>query len=234
VSAVSYPRLIKRVRAVLIDSVVVPIAAVVSLMVGYAAGITELWARVVLVAVPILIMEPGLVAWTGGTIGHHLVGVKVLKADGIHRLNFFAATLRAIVKFILGWFSLIFVLTTARHQAIHDLVVNSIVVHSDVSGLPSYEVLPERQVESNQYTYPAKWRRVLFIVMYWALCTIALIVFLALLSSENCSRFNRCTTSEVLASIVIQVVWLLTTGGLIVLGWSGRLPGAKRSAKMST
>src|SRR5262249_32850102 len=140
-------RLIKRVRAVLIDSLVVPLATVASFAAGYTLGVTETWARALLVVIPILVLEPGLVAWTRGTIGHHIVGIQVTKSDGVTRLNFFAAAIRAAVKFVLGWFSFIFVLTTSRHQAIHDLAVASVVTHRNVKDLPDFEVLSERNVE---------------------------------------------------------------------------------------
>src|SRR5215831_14768535 len=158
---VFYPRLIKRVRAVLVDSVVVPLAAVASFAAGYAAGISETWARVLLVAVPVLLLEPGLVAWTRGTIGHHVMGIRVTQADGMTRLNFIAATVRAAIKFVLGWFSFIFVLTTSRHQAIHDLVVGSVVTHKDASELPSFDVLQERRIEEDKFAYPPRWKRAL-------------------------------------------------------------------------
>lgn len=231
-NTVFYPRLIKRVRAVLIDSVVVPIIAVAVLVIGHTAGITDLWGMGILATVAVLIMEPGLVALTGGTVGHHMVGIRVARADGAGKLDFLTATLRAIVKFVLGWLSFIFVLTTTKHQAIHDLAVNSIVVHKSVYQLPSYEVLSERRVESSQFVYPAKWKRVLLTVLYWLAISVASIAVMALLSSEDCSRLNRCATSDLIAAQAIDLVWLLSTGALIVLGWNGRLPGARRRAKV--
>ncbi len=229
-NAVSYPRLIKRVRAVLIDSVVVPVVTVAVVILGTLAGVTDIWGRGALVVASILFLEPGLVALTGGTVGHHLVGIRVEKVEGTGNLNFFVATLRAIVKFVLGWLSFIFVLTTKKHQAIHDLVAHSVVVHRNVLGLPSYEILSERQVESEQFVYPAKWKRVLIVLLYWILVTIVVIFVLRLLSSDQCIRFDRCTTLDALASLVFNLVWLLSTGALVVLGWRGQLPGAKRRA----
>jgi len=231
-SALRYPRLIKRVRAVLIDSVVVPLAAVASFAAGYGLGVTETWARALFVAIPILALEPGLVAWTRGTIGHHIVGIQVTKSDGVSKLNFFVASIRTAVKFILGWFSFIFVLTTSRHQAIHDLVVASVVTHRDVRDLPDFEVLSERHVESEGFVYPPRWRRALIVVGYCLLITVVLGVVVALGMSESCSMSNRCTKADSLLSLTIEIVWLLGFGAAIVLGWSGRLPGARRKAKI--
>jgi len=226
-----YPRLIKRVRAVLIDSVVVPLAAVASFAAGYALGVTETWARVLLVAVPVLLLEPGLVAWTGGTIGHHVVGIRVTRTNGVSKLNFIAATIRAVIKFVFGWFSFIFVLTTSKHQAIHDFVVGSVVTHRDVSKLPSFEVLQERRIEEQGFVYPSRWKRASIVVLYGLFTSIVLVAAVALLLSESCAASRRCTRLDSLLSLVIELAWLLSTGAIIVLGWSGRLPGARRKAK---
>jgi uncharacterized RDD family membrane protein YckC len=230
-STVFYPRLIKRVRAVLVDSVVVPLAAVASFATGYAAGITETWARVLLVAVPVLLLEPGLVALTRGTVGHHVMGIRVTQADGVTRLNLIAATVRAAIKFGLGWFSFIFVLTTSRHQAIHDLVVGSVVTHRDASNLPGFEVLQERRVEADEFEYPPRWRRVSMIVLYCFSVCVVLVLAVGLLMSETCAMSNRCTSFEALLSLVVEILLLVSFGAVIVLGWSGRLPGARRRAK---
>jgi uncharacterized RDD family membrane protein YckC len=227
-AAVLYPRLIKRVRAVLIDSLIVPTAAVTSLAIGYAAGVNDVWGRILLFTAPILLLEPGLVSWTRGTVGHHIVGVQVTKTDGVSRLGFVAATVRAIVKFVLGWFSLIFVLTTEKHQAIHDLAAGSIVTHRDASRLPAYEVLPERRVESPQFAYPSRTRRTFFIVVYCFALFSVVGITAALLVSDDCADRRICGAAEALVHVALNIGLLVSTGALIVLGWNGRLPGARR------
>jgi uncharacterized RDD family membrane protein YckC len=233
VASIYYPRLIKRVRAVLIDSVVVPAAAVASLGIGYGLGITDFATRALLVAAPIFVLEPGLVTVTGGTLGHHLVGIRVRKKDGSGNLNIFAATLRAIIKFLLGWLSFVFVFTTARHQAIHDLVSGSVVVHRSTAGLPQHDILAERRIESDAFVYPTRWKRALIAVLYWVLMTVLLFVALGILVSEGCTAPNRCTAYELVAILAIEIGWLVATGVIAVLGWTGRLPGAKRRTKVA-
>jgi uncharacterized RDD family membrane protein YckC len=227
-AAMAYPRLIKRVRAVLIDSVVVPLAAVASVAVGYAFGITGIWERVLLFVIPVLLLEPGLVAWTRGTVGHHVVGLQVTRTDGTTKLDFFTATVRAAVKFVLGWFSLIFVLTTEKHQAIHDLLARSIVTYRDASDQPGYDVLAERRIEAAEFVYPSRMRRTLLVILYWIPLTLLIFVAAGLALSGACALRNVCSTAEALLSIATDVIWIVATGALLVLGWNGRLPGARR------
>ena len=135
---VFYPRQIRRVRAILCDSVLLPIIVFGTLIIGDASGVSHLYGKVALALVPIFILEPGLVAFTGGTIGHHLFKIRVAKTSGYGNINIVAATVRFVVKMLLGWLSLIFVLTTRKHQAGHDLLARSVVIHANPSALTFY------------------------------------------------------------------------------------------------
>lgn len=132
---VAYPRLIKRIRAALIDSVLIPLAFFAGLVLIGVSGISHPLAKLVLAMMPILVLEPGLVAFTGGTVGHHLVGVRVMQAGGTGNIGILAAALRFVVKLLLGGLSFVFILTTRRHQAVHDLVAGSRVVLKDAACL---------------------------------------------------------------------------------------------------
>ena len=215
----------------LIDSVVVPVLAVATLIMGNALGVTEFFGRVLLIAVPVFILEPGLVAFTGGTIGHHLVGLRVRRLSGAGNINLFAATIRTIVKFVLGWLSFIFVLTTERHQAIHDLAARSIVVHRDTAGLPQYDVLSARKVETEGFIYPSGWRRGLVALAYWTLMTVVLSTAVGVWIAVVCDRRVSCHSYERTAGMIFDMIWLIATGAIVVFGWYGRLPGAKRRVK---
>lgn len=74
--SVFYPRLIRRVRAILVDSIILPVVMFGFVMVGSAAGVSDGYAKFALLIVPIFVLEPAMVAVTGGTIGHHLLGVR--------------------------------------------------------------------------------------------------------------------------------------------------------------
>lgn len=219
-TTVAYPRLIKRVRAVLVDSILLPVTVFAVLLLGDAVGVSGAGGKALLIAIPIFILEPGLVALTGGTVGHHLFRIRVVKRDGSSNINVFAAILRFVVKLVLGWLSFIFVLTTAKHQAVHDLLAGSIVVHKDPAGLPEHEVLSERKQETDAYRYPAVWRRVVVIFAYWVLVTIVLGSGSYALSTAECLKGHSCTATDHLLNVALNIGALVGLGWVTVRGWS--------------
>lgn len=225
---VFYPRLIRRVRAVLIDSVLLLFTIFGTLILGDAIGVSHVYGKVALVLVPIFVLEPGLVAVTGGTIGHHLLKIRVATIDGQRNISFIAATIRFIAKLLLGWLSFIFVLTTKKHQAVHDLLARSVVIHKDSNTLPAHEMLVERTPDSTEYVYPAAWRRVLVICCYWVLATVALSIFNNIVTSDQCIEGHRCATWEYLALLALEIAWLVSVGVATVRGWNGQLYGCRR------
>ncbi|MGQ2966537.1 RDD family protein [Methylophilus sp.] len=232
-ATITYPRLIKRVRAVLIDWVLTIVAIVISLWVGNAIGVSSAIAKLMLIVLPILILDPVLVTVTGGSIGHHVMGIRVTRMDGVSRINIVAATARFIVKTLFGWFSFFFVLTTTKHQAIHDLVAYSIVINKNPAGLASYDVLTERLAKNDPYTYPAVWRRLLIIAAYGFLYGFILSVCSAIFISETCVQYQHCSASETITSFTLSILLLLGIGWITVRGWRGRLYGGRRRPRTS-
>ena len=223
-----YPRLIKRVRAVLIDSVLVPVSIFATLIVGDALGVTQSFAKVMLFAIPVFVLEPVLVAFTGGTIGHHMMKIRITRLGGEGNINILAASVRFVIKVLLGWLSFIFVLTTKKHQAVHDLIARSLVVHKDTIGLPAYDVLSERESDTERYIYPSAWRRITVVIAYCVLVYISISVLVLVVSSAECLGSNRCSTADAVAEIALSIIWLVTTGWIVVRGWNGRLFGCRR------
>lgn len=229
--ALAYPRLVKRVRAVLIDTLLLPVAAIATAMLGSAAGVTHPYAKLMLLVGPVLLLEPCLVAYTGGTMGHHVMRLRVMRADGVRRLSLAAATLRFAVKLFLGWLSFVFVLATAKHQALHDLLARSIVIHRDPAGLPAYDVLAERSDDAD-YLYPPAWRRLLVIALYALLASAAYLG--ALVASAHgatlgaCIMRGHCTILAQLLLAALRVLWFASLCWIAVEGWSGALLGARK------
>ncbi len=159
---VTYPRLLRRVQAVLIDSLIIPIVFIGVMLLVAQFNVENIYIKVSALILPFLILEPGLVAFTGGTIGHHILKIKVRSSKNDANLNIIFAVVRFVVKFILGWLSFVFILTTDKHQAIHDIVSGSIVVNIKSEGLSDKEALKER-TESVGWRYPSAKRRTIVI-----------------------------------------------------------------------
>lgn len=176
-------------------------------------------------------VEPLFVAFTGSSFGHHLVGLRVRRSARDARLSIFFSYLRFLVKIPLGSLSLITVLTSRRHQALHDVISRSLVVHKHLENLPSYEIVEERFSESDGFVYPSKLRRSVMIIFY-VISLLLLIVLSNLLSiSEPCINGYACNKTDSLINFVSSVVSL---GGIFVIiwaGWNGRLFGSRRSRK---
>ncbi len=225
---IAYPRLLRRLQAVSIDSIVVPIAAI-GMLVVTSAFTTIPWIKVSAAALAILVLEPGLVAFTGGTIGHHMIGLKVQDSVRESNIGLVRATLRFLIKVLLGLPSLIFVLMTRRHQALHDWVTGSVVLLRNPTQVPTYEALSERKDEKGGYLYPSRVRRVLIILAY----NIGLLAVLGLSSgvllSEDCVERGVCSSTDNLYDMVLIICWVILLALVLVLGWRGQLWGGRRT-----
>lgn len=224
-----YPRLLRRVRAALIDSVVF-----VLLFFAWQLSLDLLDedAHAALKLAPfllgLLLAEPGLVAWTGGTIGHHAMGLRIRDAHDDRNIGLVRATLRAVLRTLLGWFSLVFILITRRHQAIHDYVSRSVVVLRQPSLLPESERVAERAPAPDGFEMPSGWRRAGVIVLYTVLSFVLVSIAGALLMSDPCLYYDQCTPFEDVTATVIGLGWFAAVAAVLVLGWRGQLFGCRR------
>src|SRR5262245_39990274 len=171
--SVAYPRVLRRVRAALIDSVAF---VVLFYLWVFWAGLVEnahLVVKVAPLVAGFLILEPGLVAWTGGSIGHHVMGLRIRDAVADHNIGFVRATVRAAIRVLLGWVSLVFIFLTRKHQAIHDYVSRTVVVLRDPAKVAEHERFAERVVVPEGFRLPSRWRRGGVIVLYGAISYVA-------------------------------------------------------------
>ncbi|WP_456445456.1 RDD family protein [Thiolapillus sp.] len=224
----TYPRLLRRVQAVLVDSIIIPVVLLVVLLLVNVFGVENIYVKIAALFLPLLILEPGLVSLTGGTIGHHVIGLKVVNSRTNNNINIVLASIRFIVKALLGWLSFVVVLTSKKHQAIHDYLTGSIVINKSSDGLPSEEALTERIIEESGYVYPSKMKRTLIILMYNIILFVFVIFVVDKFLSRNCLEHDLCSNSDHLLGNVISVVWMICVALLIVFGWQGKLPGGKR------
>jgi len=223
-----YPRLIRRVQAYLIDTFIIVFLLVGLFLLVTTIAIEPFWLRIAIVIVPFLIFEPMLVSYTGGTVGHHLLKLKVQNAGNIKNMNIVLAFFRYILKNLLGTISLMFVLTTRKHQAIHDFLTNSIVVYKDAKQVPEHEALVERKIEEEGFIYPSKLRRIVMIILYNILLFFLFASLAAVFLSVACLDNNKCTTADKIISYIISFIWFISMGLILVGGWKARIFGCRR------
>lgn len=118
-----------RVKAAVIDAI---------LLIAAMYGISEIlslfenvpdYVKMVLVAILFLFYDPFFTSRFGGTIGHSYSKIMVKKESNTSQnIGFFSALLRFVLKFTLGWISLLTVTGTEKKRAIHDFASNSVVL----------------------------------------------------------------------------------------------------------
>ncbi len=222
-----YPRFSRRLQALMIDSVVVGVAAMLTLVISSKFGLKGGYSAASAV-LAIFALEPWLVAFTGGTLGHHIAGIRVANRGTGKNINIFAAVIRFLAKIVLGTLSLVSIFVTKQHQAIHDQLVGSVVVLKNVSAMLPHEVLAERVVEEEGYKYPSKIRRIIALLIY----NVASIVVLGLAStvfvSDGCALQGFCSQLERALSGALSVLWLIFFVGSVVLCWRAQILGCRK------
>ena len=226
-----YPRLVRRVRAYLIDQMILlALLAAWLLLLPWMEGFTSAQKIFVLIA-PIWLAEPCLVSLTGATIGHHLMRLRIRDARADRNLGFVRATLRAVLRLMLGWLSVLFILVTRRRQALHDVLLGSVVVIARPEGLPAYDLLATLPFDLQRAPgMPSTWRRSLMVLLYLLAASIAIGVAAVVLISPQCSSDEMCTRDEEIAQAICVWVWLAAAVAIVVLGMRGKLWGARRKA----
>lgn len=231
---IRYPRLERRIQAAVIDSVILTFAFLISASIISSTDL-NVYARIGFVAMFIFISEPALVSFGGATIGHRLRGLRIVGMQTGENIGVVRAIVRFLVKYFFGLFSLAFILITKRHQAIHDLASQTIVIFADGTKVDALEKLEERKSEEVGYTYPSTLRRTLVIIAY-LVCSVLILAFgeEIFLSSECVNKlrldsFAQCagTDGEIqrITNFSVLTVW----AAVLVLGWRGRLWGCRRT-----
>ncbi len=225
-----YPKLARRLRAALLDVVIF-----VCVFFGFGFTLAALnfpgTINALVFATAVLILEPALVCVTGGSIGHHALGLRIQDKTTGKNLNPFFALVRFLLKSLIGWLSFAFVLVTKRHQAIHDIFSTSVVVIKNPNGQNAVEGLAEREIYSANFEYPPWYQRVFILVLYVLALFIFISIFMALTLSEKCINQGICTSREGLLEIVVSFVWIGLSIYILVCGWTGRLFGARRTER---
>lgn len=228
---VLFPRLIRRVRAFLFDSVLFIIIIYAWMLSLPLLASSNFLLKISALIVPIMILEPCLVAFTGGTPGHHIMGLRIRDSSIDKNIGILRATARAIIRTLFGWLSFIFVLVTQRHQALHDYFTSTVVVLRLPETLPTHEKFTLRTEDHVNFLYPSKGRRFTIIFLHMLLSLVVVGILGAVTLSQECSTMKRCSSAENIIANVTGIIWFFYLGATIVLGWRGRLYGCRRSAQ---
>lgn len=110
----------KRIYALLIDTLLISFI----ILIAPTLGISGVVYMVICIAA-LLLYEPLSVVKWGQTMGHRLLGIKVVDVDG-QTPSFFQAFGRWIVKGVLGLWS--FITMMANGKAVHDMFTNTQVI----------------------------------------------------------------------------------------------------------
>ena len=124
-----YPGVSARVKAIFTDSLIlVVMMLVVSAIFSEFESVAE-QLRIIAIVFILFLYDPLLTSFTGGTLGHRLMGLRVKDAtDHKQNINFFKALIRFLLKATLAWISLLTVQGNAKGKAMHDMAVGSVVV----------------------------------------------------------------------------------------------------------
>jgi uncharacterized RDD family membrane protein YckC len=123
-----YARLPTRVKAAIIDSIVLILLMYSASEILNLLGTIPNYVRTTIFLIIFVFLEPILVSIFGATVGHFFSDIVVKRQnDEKKNINFLVALIRYILKILLGWLSLLTITGNDKQQAIHDLAANSVV-----------------------------------------------------------------------------------------------------------
>jgi uncharacterized RDD family membrane protein YckC len=226
-----YPRLLKRLQAVFIDGFVVPLSAIATLVALTYAGVESTWIKVLCPLLVVLVLEPIAVSATGGSVGHHLIGLRVRKERADERINLLSAVVRFVVKTLFGLPAFFVAFLNQKRQGLHDLAARSLIIYKSTEGLPAHELMPARTSEDEHGAYVSVWRRILVILLYWVLLYIAANLVISAITWGPCIESeDRCTPAQAYGAISVLFLLVCSVIATAVLGWTGRLYGCQKQS----
>ena len=126
----NYPGVFLRVKAVVIDSVILILLMLGAVDLFDSFNNVPDFARIAAFVFIFLLYDPLFTSVFGGTIGHFLFGIRVKRANNPEKnILFPLAVARYLIKALLGWLSLITVTGNKKAKAIHDIAVKSVVIY---------------------------------------------------------------------------------------------------------
>jgi uncharacterized RDD family membrane protein YckC len=216
-----------RIQAVMLDGVLLVTVVLLGTSLAAAApGSLGRWINLATI-LAVMLYEPVTVSRWGATLGHRALNLRVVHDGDGGPLPFPLALARWLAKAVLGLLSFMVMIVTARHQALHDLVGRSTVQVRDASRARPHDFLPARTAEGGRWVQRSILRRVALVIAYELALYVALGLALGLSVSTHCIDVNLCTPAEATIGKILGTVWIVSALALALLGWTGRLPGAR-------
>lgn len=123
------PNLLTRVKAVFVDLLIMLLIFTGTTLFIDAFGEIPDFVRGSILIFMVYLYDPLLTAFTGSTLGHKAMNLKVRRfEDPERRISLGHAFLRFFTKGLLGWLSFLTVTSNRRKRAIHDMASGSIVL----------------------------------------------------------------------------------------------------------
>jgi uncharacterized RDD family membrane protein YckC len=236
-AAPRYARFTRRLRGIVIDWIVG-----VTLLFGAVFAVASVrsdgfsHALGVMIVLVLVLYEPVLVSRAGGTLGHYFSNLRVVDERSGGNVSFARALGRFALKSLLGWYSFLVMAATRRNQAVHDLMTRTTVQIRDPARARPHHYIVERDFEGA--TMPSRLRRAGVTALGLLMVFLVFVLGLAVATytgavSEACLNDDVCRSSENFQIIAWSGIWLAASALCIVLGWTGRLPGARRQPQIS-
>jgi uncharacterized RDD family membrane protein YckC len=131
-AGVKFPVLLARVKALLIDALILlSIFTAASLILDKLESTPD-WVRGFIYIFMAFLYDPILTSMTGGTLGHKMIGIKVKRySQPDMNISFPMALFRFLIKGSLGWLSFLTVTSNEHKRALHDKFSGSIVLYKN-------------------------------------------------------------------------------------------------------
>lgn len=229
-----YARFFRRLRGIVIDWIIAMVVLFGAVMLASALRNDDVSRTLgCLVIAFLLLYEPVLVTFTGGTLGHTFTNLRVVDDKTGGNVSFPKALARLLIKSLLGWYSFVILAATRRNQAVHDLLTRSTVQIRDPARARPGQYVTER-TEPADGSMPSRLRRsaVTFLYLMPSLAVYFVILWgliVAGVLSNGCVANDFCSAGERIFDVASAIGLLLLIAAVIALGWKGRLPGARRA-----
>ncbi len=235
---VLYATLPRRIKASIIDGMVLLTLMILSpLAISMLLG-RDTSANAIAMLIPPLLLEPFLISFFGFTLGQYIFGIQVIRVDTGGKCPVPASFLRYLVKTVLGSFSIVYMLFSRRHQAIHDHLAGTLVLLSQkrIEQNPEFANYgePEQNLELDiTHHYPSGLRRFAFFCI-WAVSLLILLAIVAecitllLVPGYTLESEKMPKLIEFILNLLYSVLFIV----IAVLASKGYLPGARRKAKV--